>query len=96
MTRKLALNEEYEALAKALPTMKLNEVGQAVLDNWPKVYYAARPYLDAMLLLTDISQNFGMDTGKSVVVYFLGNAQTWRGEPARLIKKELKRRAGIR
>jgi hypothetical protein len=96
MTRKLALDEQNEALAKALPAMRLNEIGQTILDNWEKVYFGARPYLDAILMLDDIKQDFGMDSGKSIVIYFLGNATTWRGEVARLVKKELKSRAGIK
>jgi len=30
-----------------------------------------------------------MDSGDSIVRYFLSNASTWRGETARRVKKEL-------
>lgn len=92
MDKKLALDAQFEDLARRLPTMSLDEIGRTILDYWPKVNYAARPYLDAMLTLDNIGQNYGMDTGKSIVVYFLGNANTWRGEPARLVKRELNNR----
>ena len=32
------------------------------------------------------------DSGRSIVRYFLGNAGTWRGDVAKAIKAELKRR----
>ena len=49
----------------------------------------ARPYLDAMRSLDSIEDNYYYDTGDSVVRYFLANANGWRGETARAIKKEL-------
>jgi pyruvate kinase len=33
-----------------------------------------------------------LDSGKSIVIYFLGNAQTWRGPIAKAVKKELNSR----
>ena len=43
-----------------------------------------------------IEQNYYFDSGRSVVLYFLANAGTWRGDAAREIKKELKAMAGIK
>jgi hypothetical protein len=57
------------------------------------VYFAAAPYLDAMFSINSVQDNYGMDSGKGVVMYFLSNASTWRGPVARLVKAELKRRA---
>jgi hypothetical protein len=37
-----------------------------------------------------------MDSAKSIVLYFLANANTWRGEKARAIKVELKKIAGVK
>ena len=48
------------------------------------------PYLEAMHSLNSIDDNYMYDTGKSVVLSFLANAGTWRGEKAREIKAELK------
>jgi hypothetical protein len=59
-------------------------------NNWPKVNYAARPYLDAMKALDKITDNYFADTAESVVMYFLSNATTWRGDKAKEIKAELK------
>ncbi len=71
-------------------------IAQDIRANWPKVNYAAVPYLDAMATLETIEQNYYYDTGKSVVLYFLANAGSWRGDVAREIKKELKAMAGIK
>lgn len=54
----------------------------------PTVY--ARPYLDAMYSLTDISDYYGLDSAEEIVLRFLSNAGTWRGETARRVKAELK------
>jgi hypothetical protein len=71
-------------------------IAQDIRANWPKVNYAAVPYLDAMATLETIEQNYYFDSGRSVVLYFLANAGSWRGDVAREIKKELKAMAGIK
>ena len=58
--------------------------------SWENVNYAARPYLDAMKELASIEDNYYLDSGRSVVLYFLANARSWRGDDARRIKAELK------
>lgn len=58
--------------------------------HWPKVYFGAVPYLDAMATLGNIKEHYLYDSGDSIVRYFLVNATTWRGEDARRIKAELK------
>ena len=65
-------------------------IAQDIRANWPKVNYAAEPYLNAMYSLNSIEDNYIYDSGKSVVRYFLSNATTWRGDKAREIKAELK------
>lgn len=58
---------------------------------WSKQAAAyALPYLRAMQELDSIKDNYLLDSGKSVVLYFLSNAATWRGETARRIKLELR------
>jgi hypothetical protein len=74
----------------------LYTIAADIRRNWPNVNYAAKPYIDAMATLETIEQNYYYDTGKSVVLYFLANANTWRGDKAREIKKELKQLAGIK
>ena len=69
---------------------KLYEIATEISFQWPKVNYAAKPYLSAMGELTSVDDKYGCDSGRSVVRYFLSNATTWRGEDARRIKAELK------
>jgi hypothetical protein len=68
----------------------LNEIAREIKADWEKPYFGAVPYLDAMQSLQKITDNFYEDSGKSIVLYFLANAQTWKGETAKRIKSELK------
>lgn len=68
----------------------LYEIAREIRRDWAKVNYAAKPYLDAMSDLSSINDAFYSDSGRSVVLYFLSNASTWRGETAKRVKAELK------
>lgn len=68
----------------------LSEIANEIDSDWKKVSVYARPYLDAMRSLTNIDDAYGADNARSVVLYFLVNASTWRGPIAREIKSELK------
>lgn len=69
----------------------LYQVAEEIARVWgSKVNYAARPYLSAMMQMSSISDKFGCDDGRSVVLYFLSNASSFRGEDARRLKAELK------
>ena len=68
----------------------IHEIAHEIQRSWPKPYFGAVPYLDAMLCLDTIDNDYGADSGKSIVLYFLSNASTWRGEAARRLKAELK------
>lgn len=57
-----------------------------------KVGAYAKPYLEAMMSIKSINDMYIADTAYEVVVYFLSNAGTMRGEIAREVKAELKRR----
>ncbi len=74
----------------------LYEIAREIEKDWKRPYFGAVPYLEAMGYLNSIEDNFIEDSGKSVVLYFLANANTWRGEVARRVKTELKRMAGIK
>jgi hypothetical protein len=75
-----------------LSNMSISQIADLISTDWQKVNYAARPYLSAMHSLQSASDSFGYDSGKSVILYFLSNASSWRGEVAREIKKELNKR----
>jgi len=79
-----------------LETRPLSQIAREIKKDWQKVYFGAVPYLNAMCTLHDIKDDFGYDTGKSIVLYFLANASTWRGAKAKEIKAELKKMAGIK
>jgi hypothetical protein len=66
------------------------EIAAEISGDWKNVNYAAKPYLQAMFQLGGITENYGYDSARSVVLYFLSNAQSWRGETAKRVKKELK------
>lgn len=74
----------------------LYAIARDIRANWPKVNYAAAPYLQAMQNLESISDKHGFDDARSIVLYFLSNATSWRGEKAKAIKGELKTMAGIK
>jgi hypothetical protein len=67
----------------------LNEIAFEIRKTWPKPYFGAIPYIEAMFSLDKITDSFGYDSGESIVSYFLANAKTWRGEDAKRIKAEL-------
>lgn len=71
--------------AEAYADMKAVK-GKSVGQGFPAAY----PYLDAMLDLNSIKDSYGHDSAKSIVLYFLSNASSWRGDVARRIKAELK------
>lgn len=65
-------------------------IAKDIVKDWQKPYFGARPYLTAMHSLQEVTDNYGADSAKSIILYFLSNATTWRGEVARRVKKELK------
>ena len=79
-----------------MTTRPLYQIATEIRRDWKKVYFGAVPYLDAMQSLDSIEDNYIMDSGKSIVLYFLSNASTWRGETAKRIKAELKAMAGLK
>jgi hypothetical protein len=81
------------AKAKVRP---LYEIATEIKKDWRatakdgRIYFGAVPYLDAMQSLDSINDNYIMDNGRSIVVYFLANASTYKGAKAKELKDELK------
>ena len=71
-------------------TRSLNTIAREIRSNWAKPYFGAVPYLDAMGSLETMQDRYYFDDARSVVLYFLANAGTWKGDVARRIKAELK------
>lgn len=68
----------------------LRVIAREILVDWKKPYFGAVPYLEAMYNLESLSDMYGADSARSIVLYFLANANTWRGETAKRVKAELK------
>jgi len=68
----------------------LETIAREIRADWKNVYFGAVPYLAAMHSLGSIDDEFGYDDGRSIILYFLSNASTWRGPTAKAIKAELK------
>jgi hypothetical protein len=76
--------------------MSISQLASIISKTWRAqgkgIYFGAVPYLQAMHTMDKITDAYGMDSGKSIVLYFLSNATTWRGEVAKAIKLELNKR----
>ena len=73
------------------------EIADDIRKDWgKKIYFGAKPYLEAMLSLTSVTENYIADSADSIIRYFLANANTYRGENARKYKQELKKIVGIK
>ena len=68
------------------------DIALEINADWKKPYFGAVPYLEAMYRLDKVTDNYYQDSAESIILYFLANASTWRGEVAKAIKLELKRR----
>lgn len=66
------------------------EYAREIQADWKNVKNNyAWAYLEPMLSIDQIEDTYGLDSATSVVLYFLSNANGWRGDTARRIKKEL-------
>ncbi len=75
----------------------LQIIAREITADWKaqkKTFPTPMPYLQAMRSLVFVSDRYAQDSGKSIVLYFLSNASTWRGPEARRIKAELNRLVG--
>lgn len=69
----------------------ISDIAKDIRAEWgAKVNYAAKPYLDAMRYIDMPGDDYGLDSAKEIVVRFLCNASSFRGERARELKGELK------
>lgn len=69
----------------------ISTIAYDIRREWgAKVNFAAKPYLSAMMGFDSIDERYGFDSARSVVLYFLGNASSFKGEKAKQLKQELK------
>lgn len=79
-------------MSSPAPTPRtIRAIAADIVAAWgSKVNYAAAPYLHAMRTLDRPSDYYYADPGDEIVLRFLANASTFRGEQARALKAELK------
>jgi len=68
----------------------ISSIARDIKRVWAKPYFGAKPYLDAMMTMDDITDKYFEDDGEMIVAYFLANASTFRGNDAKILKAELK------
>ena len=83
---------KIEANIPDLKTLTISGIAKLIIKDWKIVNYAAKPYLMAMNELKTINDKVGFDNGASIVRYFLSNASSYRGDVARAVKIELRKR----
>ena len=79
-----------------LENLSINQIANVIALSWKNVNYAALPYLQAMHCINKDTDKYGCEEAKDIVIYFLSNSSAYRGETAKAVKKELKRRFNIK
>jgi len=74
----------------------IHQIAREIRSDWKKVNFAAEPYLRAMSALSTVQDTYGADDARGIVLYFLANAATYRGENAKRLKLELKQVCNIK
>ena len=76
----------------------LSDIAKDIRSNWKNIYYGAEHYLLAMEQIHSPEPDapYLFEDAKTQVMYFLANAQYWRGEIAKTIKKELKNQYNLK
>lgn len=78
------------------PHRPLHQIARDIRNAWPRPYFGAVPYLDAMSTLDQVTDMYYDDSAKAIVLYFLANASSFKGETAKELKAELKQIAGLK
>ena len=68
----------------------VSEIAHAIAKDWTNVSPYAADYLNAMKEIRSVEDNYYADSAKSVILYFLANAGSYRGDNARSYKALLK------
>jgi hypothetical protein len=73
-----------------MESRSISSIARDIKRVWTKPYFGAKPYLDAMEYLDNIHSKYIYDDARSIIMYFLANASTFRGNDAKVLKQELK------
>ena len=68
----------------------VSEIAHAIAKDWQNVNPYAVDYLNAMKQIRSVNESYYAESAHSVILYFLANAGTYRGENARTYKALLK------
>ena len=80
-------------LATPVQTRFIYEIAEEIKQDWPAARDPRHPaghYVKAMSDIRYITDNYFCDSARTVVLYFLSNAGSWRGAVARKVKAELR------
>ena len=70
--------------------VSVSEIAHAIAKDWQNVSPYAKDYLNAMKEIRSVNDSYYADSAKSVILYFLVNASSYRGENARTYKALLR------
>lgn len=84
------LADDGDHLIGVYPIRRLAAIAATIQRDWKNVNYAAKPYLATMARLGSMGDAYGLDSARSIVLYFLANASSWRGPVAKQTRSELK------
>lgn len=85
-----SINQFFIGVNMTTENRSIRSIALDIRKEWTKVNYAAKPYLEAMMELDSINDKYGFDNARSIILYFLSNASSFRGERAKALKAELK------
>lgn len=73
------------------PVRPLYQIASDIRCDWGRnMYFGAVPYFKAMEGMDKITDMYGCESAKDIVLYFLSNASGWKGKKAKEIKAELR------
>jgi hypothetical protein len=72
----------------------LSEIAAEIKADYAKqgkpVYYAAAPYVDALLTLNSPDDYYYNESGRHLLNYLIGNLRYWKGDTAIRVKSEIR------
>jgi Arc/MetJ-type ribon-helix-helix transcriptional regulator len=79
---------------EAINSGEINQIAdvieQDIKSQGKKIPYNLKPYLEAMYSISSVNDNYGLDSGKTILAYSLSNMGTYKGETAKAVKAKLK------
>ena len=77
-------------------TRSISTIASEIRKDWKNIPACASAYLKPMFQLDKITDNYYSDDAKSILLYFLSNTNTWKGETAKKIKNEIRVMCGLK